>query len=464
MQAYQKKKQAYQKMTINLQIPVPRFTESAHKWQREVIAAFNRGRYTPGYMQRYFWLNWHRRARKTTLGLNIIVKEAIINPRHIYDFVGPTYKQVKMIVLRDPDMLMPFLPDKDTFNWTLNKTDLYIELQNKTIINFKGADDPDSLRGPKANGVWFDEWSLMDPEVVWAVYRPMLAEDPKRWAGFGFTPKGQNHAYEGLNKAKRKRNSFVSELNAEDSGIILASELAEAKEEMPPELFQQEFMCSFIAEEEMTFITSAALDVLRGIIHLPDRTKTFIAVDPATGGDECVAKVFINTKEVDQAIYHHRDEMKIVAELQSLAMRNNTRNFVIESIGLGGGIASRLREIGYNVHNFEPGGSACDKEHYANAKAEMWWEVSKLVRDGKTEYPEDLETRRQISSVKYKMQSNSGRLICEPKDMTKKRLGHSPDRADAWVIGIHHKDVFEFDDHINTGRHSVPDYIQAGVG
>jgi len=446
-------------------LPVKRFTDEGghHKWHLEMLYAFDGGRlHDKSPLLRYFWLNWHRRARKTTLALNLLIRECCRNPRSIYDFVAPTYKQAKSIIWQDPDMLDSFLPDRNVFGWDKNSTDLMVRFENKSILKLKGADNPDSLRGPRANGVWFDEWALMEAAGIMAIYQPILAEDRNRWAGFSFTPKGCNHAKEGIEKAENNPNCFVSTLPADISGIFTPEELEEARLAMPPELFQQEFMCSFIAEEEMTFITSASLEALRHLIRIEDKPRTFISVDPATGGDECVAKVFCSTKELEQKIYHLPDEMKIVAELQVLAMTHGTKNFVIESVGLGGGIASRLRQLGFNVFDFEPGSKALDSDHFANLKAEMWWEVSKMVRNGKCDYPEDMKTRQQLSSVKYKVQSNSGKLICEPKDLTKKRLGNSPDRADAWVIAMYHMNYFE-PDNIKISRGNVPSFVSLGV-
>ena len=51
------------------------------------------------------------------------------------------------------------------------------------------------------------------------------------------------------------------------------------------------------------------------------------------------------------------------------------------------------------------------------------------------DYPDDEVLRMQLTSVKFDI-TRTGKLICEPKDATKKRIGCSPDRADAWIMGI----------------------------
>jgi phage terminase large subunit len=120
--------------------------------------------------------------------------------------------------------------------------------------------------------------------------------------------------------------------------------------------------------------------------------------------------------------------------------------------------------MGLNVFDFEPAEKATDSDHFANQKAEIWWEVGRMVRDGKAVYPKDLITRQQLSSVKYRIQNSSGKLICEPKDQTKKRIGCSPDRADSWVIGMAHWTYFEPDNQTTDNVGGVPEYTSLGVG
>lgn len=57
-------------------------------------------------------------------------------------------------------------------------------------------------------------------------------------------------------------------------------------------------------------------------------------------------------------------------------------------------------------------------------------------------YPENEMLRQQLTMVKYDF-SAAGKMKAEDKKQTKKRLGQSPDRADAWVIGIESEKNFD---------------------
>ena len=56
------------------------------------------------------------------------------------------------------------------------------------------------------------------------------------------------------------------------------------------------------------------------------------------------------------------------------------------------------------------------------------------IQDSKVEYIGDEETRRQLSSTKYRIVKSSGKILMEHKQDTKKRIGRSPDRADTYIM------------------------------
>ena len=70
----------------------------------------------------------------------------------------------------------------------------------------------------------------------------------------------------------------------------------------------------------------------------------------------------------------------------------------------------------------------------------MWFHAAELIKTGRCEYPEDEELRRQLTAVRFKIVNSSGEMMLEPKELTKKRLGKSPDDADSFVYGLWAKD------------------------
>lgn len=210
-----------------------------------------------------------------------------------------------------------------------------------------------------------------------------------------------------------------------------------------PEIYRKYALNAWdVQSAEFTVIKAEHLNALKGIPFRFDRTRRIITCDPALGGDECVIKTLENGYEIDQEIMYETDETKIAAKIAEKGENFEVYDFVIDTIGIGHGVATFLnnlvRKHNKTVYFFNSAERANDPEQYFNKKAEIWFEVSKMIMDKKVPYPEDEETRRQITGVRYEPIFRRGRVKIEDKQITKKRLKCSPDRAEAWVQGVYY--------------------------
>jgi hypothetical protein len=417
---------------MNIAIPVSRFTANIYDWQLDALREFDKGQ------KRFFLLKCHRRARKTSLLLNVLIRECVRNPKSVYMYIGPTYRQAKNIVWRDPNMLMSFLPDKANLRWESNETELFIKFANGSILTIKGGDDPDSLRGIDVKGVGIDEWALMKKQIWQEILRPVIAQDPSRWAMFAFTPKGVTHATEMEKQSKDWPDWYFVKLQASKSGIISKAELDKAKRELPPWLYEQEFECADITDEEMVLITSRMLEELSHVVHYSPAKKKIVSCDPdcSIAGDECVIYAFENNKVIDEDIFHERDTDKIAFRVDLMCDKHDTPDVIVDSIGVGAGVYSRLlSKKNRNVQSFDSRESAANSDRFENRRAEAWWTVMEKIVNKEADYPEDLTLRQDLTSVRLKPAAKKIQL--ELKTDTKRRLGRSPDRGDAFVMGLY---------------------------
>jgi len=226
-------------------IPVPEYTETEHKWQRSARAS----------EKRFKLLCWHRRARKTTFALNYLIQQCCQVRNATFGYVGPTYKQVKSIAVIDPMMYKRYIhPDVCTKKF--NESELRQEFITGSVLEMKGADDIDSIRGVGWRGVVLEEWAMMrHGRQIWEeILEPILREN-MGWAIFIFTPKGKNFAYEYFMRAKVDTTGdwYSSYLPASKSMLISPGELEKARASMPERLYQQEFECSFLEDATAVF-------------------------------------------------------------------------------------------------------------------------------------------------------------------------------------------------------------------
>ncbi len=118
-----------------------------------------------------------------------------------------------------------------------------------------------------------------------------------------------------------------------------------------------------------------------------------------------------------------------------MSRRRGNCPIVVESVGadMGGAVVDELIDLGHDVTEFKPAGAPSD-ENYFNLRAQAWDYVAKLFDDGDVELKNtesQLVTQLCTPTYYYKR----GRMLVEEKEDIKARLGRSPDRADALVIG-----------------------------
>jgi len=191
--------------------------------------------------QRWAALVAHRRCGKTVACINDIIARGLqlTLPHGRYAYVAPFLAQAKEVAWEYlKRFALPATKDK-------NEAELWVELLNGARIRIHGADNPDRLRGAYLDGVILDEYADMRPSVWGEVIRPMLA-DRQGWATFIGTPKGRNEFFHIYERAAED-GWFRSMLRASQTGILPQSELDEARRDMTPEQYEQEFECSFDA-------------------------------------------------------------------------------------------------------------------------------------------------------------------------------------------------------------------------
>lgn len=115
-----------------------------------------------------------------------------------------------------------------------------------------------------------------------------------------------------------------------------------------------------------------------------------------------------------------------------------TIDVAIDAIGIGAGVYDTLHDAGYSVHEINVSERAYNQELYANLRTELWFETYKLFHDGninigRIESYTRNELSKQLIAPLYKYDRYARRQV-ESKDDTKKRLGRSPDLADAIML------------------------------
>lgn len=177
---------------------------------------------------------------------------------------------------------------------------------------------------------------------------------------------------------------------------------------------------------------------------LIDRTSTNIVeagIDVArTGTDETVIAVRCGPDVLGMEWWNGYDLMQSVGKIRNVLApyreAGRLGRVKVDVIGMGAGVADRLRELGYDVVDVNVSASSTDPEKWPNLRHELWWELRELFHRNEINGVTDETTIGQLTSVKYRFDSRHSMPIIESKDDMKKRGLKSPDRAEALMLAF----------------------------
>lgn len=173
-----------------------------------------------------------------------------------------------------------------------------------------------------------------------------------------------------------------------------------------------------------------------------------LGVDVARfGSDRTVYVVRQGANLLHAEIHAKEDTMQTAGRAVLIRKAFNCGAIYPDVIGVGAGVADRLKELGEPVVEVNVADKAPFRETTGNeAQAKtlrdhLWISMAEWAKEDDPSFADiDQEIGQdlagEMASVKYRIDSD-GRLVVESKDDMKKRLGFSPDIADALACTFH---------------------------
>ncbi|MGH7564043.1 MAG: hypothetical protein ACREK5_06440 [Gemmatimonadota bacterium] len=103
---------------------------------------------------------------------------------------------------------------------------------------------------------------------------------------------------------------------------------------------------------------------------------------------------------------------------------------LVDEVGLGAAALDPLRAANWQAKGFNGGRRARDEKRFANCRSESYFHLRGLLEAGAIGIPRHEDLWEELLAITWKPDS-SGRVMLEPKDTLRDRLGRSPDLADA---------------------------------
>lgn len=300
------------------------------------------------------------------------------------------------------------------------------------------ASDPGKVEGGHAESLCIlaDEAKALDSEVIAALHGTQTDVGGDRLYFLASTPGGPSGPfYDIFRKGSRLWRTFHT--SGVDSALVSDTWVEERAEEWgrASPLFISRVLGQFPEEDEGTLLKLSDLEaaVERAEPALEDGVA--LGVDVARfGGDASAVCTWRGKCLVGVELKRGLDTMAVASWVASVMNRTGARAVGVDEIGIGSGAVDRLKQLGHAVTAINVGASARRSELFLNFRAEIAWSFREALERGEISLPNDESLISELASLRYEYNAR-GKIKLEPKAETKKRVGRSPDSADAALLG-----------------------------
>lgn len=407
-------------------------------WQIELMEAVARGE------RRISVRSGHGVGKSTVLAW-IIIWHILTKPEQKTLATAPTSTQLFDALASETKAWIARLPDplKRLLHVTEDRIEL-IAAPAQSFVSFatSRAEKPEALAGKHSPNMLLigDEASGIPEEVFETAIGSMSGEDatmlltgnPVRATGYFYDT---HHKNKGLwhtihvngENCKRVARDFIEQVkqtygelsNQYRVRVLGEFPLADEDTILPRELME----AALDRDVQPTMVLPIwGLDVARGSADSSALAKR--------QGNVLLEKV--------KRISHGYDLMPLVGrvklEWDNTPLPKRPSHICVDAVGLGAGVADRLRELGLPAVAVNVSESAAMKGQHANLKAELWYEEAYAwfaARD--SNLAADHETGEQLVKVR-KDYTSTGKNKVEDKKALKTRIGFSPDLAEAFIL------------------------------
>lgn len=168
-----------------------------------------------------------------------------------------------------------------------------------------------------------------------------------------------------------------------------------------------------------------------------DENDTVMGLDVARFGDaKTVAIVRRGPQILELREFPSAELMQTTGRAQELAREHHVKTIFVDEVGIGAGVADRLKEIdNTRIIGVNGGLKADNSERFANLRAQMFHGLRQRFADNDIAIPNDPELISQLASLTYTFTSR-GQLQMQSKEQIRNSGLPSPDKADAMTLAF----------------------------
>ena len=320
-------------------------------------------------------------------------------------------------------------------------------------ISLKGASDsfavartsrrenPEALQGfHSENMLFLCEEASGIPDIVFQVGEGAMSTEGAKTVMCGNPTRSEGFFFESHHSQRHRWHAMT--VSCYDSTTVSEQFLEEMKEKYGEEsnVFRVRVLGQFPTQSD---------DVLLPLHLVEEATKRDVEQSPTApivwgvdvarfGADRsAIAKRQGNVLTEPIKTYQGRDLMEmagiVLSEYEDCHYRMRPQSIYIDAIGIGAGLADRLRELDLPAVAISVSETASLKDRFNRLRDELFWNAREWFESRDCYIPKDDALIQEITGIRYKYLSN-GKLKIESKDEMKRRGQRSPDVADAFVL------------------------------
>lgn len=200
-----------------------------------------------------------------------------------------------------------------------------------------------------------------------------------------------------------------------------------------------------------------------------DKSVKYVGIDIAReGNDKSMIALIVKDTLLDlREITINQDNLdksgqiadQIIAYCEDLGVGYDY--VALDTVGVGAGVIDNLHSKGFFALEFKGGMRAEDDDNYSNARAEAYWRLREDLISGKFKIfsqVQELEMLTQeLTNTKYG--NDDKKIKVEKKEKIKKRIGRSPDRADALTIANYVQYMNDKNNYVYATGSDIPQFM-----
>lgn len=317
------------------------------------------------------------------------------------------------------------------------------KIENKitgTKFIFKGLRDQDIQKIKSLEGVdiaWIEEGQSISKKS-WDILAPTIRKDGSEiWVSMNRDE--ENDPLWVLLAANPDERTLVCKVNYYDNPFCpeeLKLQALKCKQDNPDDYLHIWLGQPVVQGAAKLISPQAVRQAFEAKIFSAD-SPLIIGLDIARFGDDQTVFCFRKGRLcIKFETLRKQDVVSIANHCQGIIKDYVPARIFLDAGGVGGGVYDILVARGYRdiVRAVNFGSRAILEQRYVNRRAEMWDNARAwLNQELPVQLPLDEDLLNDLCSVNKKYDAR-GRLLLESKDDVKKRLGRSPDKADAFVL------------------------------